>query len=321
MASDGSANAPGTEGGKVIITCAVTGAIHTPSMSPHLPVTADEIASSAIEAAEAGAAILHLHARDPETGQPRQDPDLFMRFLPRIRQATDAVVNITTGGGLGMTLEERLAPAHAARPEVASLNMGSMNFSVAQLAARQDRWQHDWERPYLESTWDLIYPNTFAMIERVIREIGHGHGTRFEFECYDIGHLYNLRQMIDRGLLEPPFLIQGIFGISGGMGADLENLIHFKAMADKLFGADYRLSALGVGRFQMRFLTLSALLGGHVRVGLEDSLYIGRRKLATSNAEQVGKIRRILEELGLEIATPAEARHMLALKGGDRVGF
>lgn len=316
-------NEPGSAAGqgKVIITCAVTGAIHTPSMSPHLPITPHEIAASAIEAAEAGAAILHLHARDPVTGQPRQDPDLFMRFLPQIRQATDAVVNITTGGGLGMTLEERLAPAHRAQPEVASLNMGSMNFSVAQLAARQGDWQHDWEKPYLEGTWDLIYPNTFAMIERVIREIGHGYGTKFEFECYDIGHLYNLRQIVDRGLLEPPFLIQGIFGISGGMGPDLENLVHFRAMADKLFGSDYRLSALGVGRFQMRFLTLSALFGGHVRVGLEDSLFIGRRKLATSNAEQVLKIRRIVEELGLEIATPAEARAILALKGGDRVAF
>lgn len=307
--------------GKVIITCAVTGAIHTPTMSPHLPITPDEIAASAIEAAEAGAAILHLHARDPQTGQPKQDPDLFMQFLPRIKQATDAVLNITTGGGLGMALEERLAPAHRAEPEVTSLNMGSMNFSVAQLAGRYDAWKHDWEKPYLESTWDLIYPNTFHMIERIIREVGHAYGTRFEYECYDIGHLYNLKQFADRGLIEPPFLIQGIFGIAGGMGADLENFIHFRSMADKLFGSDYRLSALGVGRFQMRFLTLSALFGGHVRVGLEDSLFIGRRQLAESNAAQVRKIRRIVEELGLEIATPEEARAMLALKGGDRVAF
>ncbi len=307
--------------GKVIITCAVTGAIHTPTMSPHLPITPDEIAASAIEAAEAGAAILHLHARDPQTGQPKQDPDLFMQFLPRIKQATDAVLNITTGGGLGMALEERLAPAHRAEPEVTSLNMGSMNFSVAQLAGRYDAWKHDWEQPYLESTWDLIYPNTFHMIERIIREVGHAYGTRFEYECYDIGHLYNLKQFADRGLIEPPFLIQGIFGIAGGMGADLENFIHFRSMADKLFGSDYRLSALGVGRFQMRFLTLSALFGGHVRVGLEDSLFIGRRQLAESNAAQVRKIRRIVEELGLEVATPEEARAMLALKGGDRVAF
>jgi uncharacterized protein (DUF849 family) len=290
-------------------------------MSPYLPVTADEIATSAIEAAEAGAAILHLHARDPQTGRPSQDPELFMQFLPRIKQSTSAVLNLTTGGGLGMTLDERLAPAHRARPEVTSLNMGSMNFSVAQLAGKQERWKHDWEQPYLQSTWGMIYPNTFEMIERVMVEVGQAYGTRFEFECYDLGHLYNLKLFADRGLVKPPYFIQGIFGIQGGMGADFDNLMFFKQTADRLFGSDYKLSAFGIGKVQMAFLTMTALLGGNVRVGLEDSLYIGRGKLAVSNAEQVLKIRRIVEELGMEVATPEEAREILSLKGSDRVAF
>lgn len=308
-------------GNKIIITCAVTGGIHTPTMSPYLPVTADEIATSAIEAAEAGAAILHLHARDPQTGRPSQDPELFMQFLPRIKQSTPAVLNLTTGGGLGMTLDERLAPAHKARPEVTSLNMGSMNFSVAQLAGKQERWKHDWEQSYLQSTWGMIYPNTFEMIERVMVEVGQAYGTRFEFECYDLGHLYNLKLFADRGLVKPPYFIQGIFGIQGGMGADFDNLMFFKQTADRLFGSDYKLSAFGIGKVQMAFLTMTALLGGNVRVGLEDSLYIGRGKLAVSNAEQVLKIRRIVEELGMEVATPEEAREILSLKGSDRVAF
>ena len=306
---------------KVIITCAITGGIHTPTMSPHLPITPQEIAASAIEAAEAGAAIIHLHARDPETGRPRQDPDLFMQFLPRIKQSTDAVLNLTTGGGLGMTLDERLAPAHRARPEVTSLNMGSMNFSVAQLARKYTDWKFDWEKSYVENSWNTIYPNSFDMIERIMVEVGQAYGTRFEFECYDLGHLYNLKQFVDRGLVEPPFFIQGVFGIAGGMGGELDNLMFFKQTADRLFGSDYRLSSFGIGKAQMGFLTMTALLGGNVRVGLEDSLYIGRGKLARSNAEQVAKIRRIIEELGMEIATPAEARAMLSLKGGDKVGF
>jgi uncharacterized protein (DUF849 family) len=306
---------------KVIITCAITGGIHTPTMSPHLPITPDEIAASAIEAAEAGAAIIHLHARDPKTGKPTQNPDLFMQFLPRIKQSTDAVLNLTTGGGLGMTLDERLAPAHRARPEVTSLNMGSMNFSVAQLGGKYEKWMHDWEKAYVESSWKTIYPNSFDMIERIMVEVGQAYGTRFEFECYDISHLYNLKLFVDRGLVEPPFFIQGVFGIQGGIGADLDNLMYFKQTADRLFGSDYRLSAFGIGRVQMAFLTMTALLGGNVRVGLEDSLFIGRGKLATSNAEQVAKIRRIIEELGMEIATPKEARAMLGLKGGDRVAF
>jgi uncharacterized protein (DUF849 family) len=306
---------------KVIITCAVTGGIHTPTMSPHLPVTPDEIATSAIEAAEAGAAIIHLHARDPKTGKPTQNPDLFMQFLPRIKQSTKAVLNLTTGGGLGMTLDERLAPAHRAKPEVTSLNMGSMNFSVAQLAGKHEKWKHDWEKTYVENSWKTIYPNSFDMIERIMVEVGQAYGTRFEFECYDIGHLYNLRLFADRGLVKPPYFIQGVFGIQGGIGADFDNLMFFKQTADRLFGSDYKLSAFGIGKVQMAFLTMTALLGGNVRVGLEDSLYIGRGKLATSNAEQVAKIRRIIEELGMEIATPDEAREMLALKGGDRVAF
>lgn len=305
----------------VIITCAVTGGIHTPTMSPYLPITPDEIAESAIEAAEAGAAILHLHARDPETGRPVQDPDLFMQFLPRIKQATDAVVNITTGGGLGMTLEQRLAPALRAKPEVCSLNMGSMNFGAFELGAKYDKWQHDWEKPYLEATKDLIYANTFAMLERIMIEVGQAHDVRFEYECYDLSHLETLQYFADMGLVKPPFLIQGIFGIQGGMGARIENLVHFKMLADRMFGDDYKFSAFGVGRQQIHFVTVAAILGGAVRVGLEDSLYIGRGELAKSNAEQVRKIRTIVEALGLTIATPEEAREILGLKGGDRVDF
>jgi uncharacterized protein (DUF849 family) len=306
---------------KVIITCAVTGGIHTPTMSPYLPVTPNEIAESAIEAAEAGASILHLHARDPETGRPRQDPALFMQFLPRIKQATDAVLNITTGGGLGMSLEERIAPALRAKPEVCSLNMGTMNFGAFELAKKFTGWKHEWELPYLESTKGLIYANTFTMLERIMVEVGQAYGVRFEFECYDLSHLETLKYFADKGLVKPPFLIQGIFGIQGGMGARIENLMHFKSMADQIFGNDYRFSAFAVGRYQMSFLTVAAVLGGAVRVGLEDSLYIGRGELAKSNAQQVRKIRRIVEELGHEIASPADARKMLDLKGGDRVDF
>lgn len=306
---------------KVIITCAVTGGIHTPTMSQYLPITPDEIAASAIEAAEAGAAILHLHARRPEDGRPAQDPDLFMQFLPRIKQATDAVVNITTGGGIGMTLDERLAPAHRAKPEVCSLNMGTMNFCAFELAKKYPEFMHAWERPYLESTKGYIYANTFEMLERIMIEVGQAHGTRFEFECYDLSHLETLKYFADRGLVKPPFLIQGIFGVQGGMGARVENLVHFKSMADQIFGADYRFSAFAIGRQQMHFLTMAAIMGGAVRVGLEDSLFIGRGELATSNAQQVSKIRRIVEELGFEIATPQEAREMLRLKGGDSVAF
>lgn len=305
---------------KVIITCAVTGSIHTPSMSPHLPVTPEEIARDAVAAAEAGAAMLHLHARDPETGQPRQDPKLFGQFLPVIKDQTDAILNITTGGGLGMTLDERLAPAKAAQPEVASMNMGSFNFNISGAGARIEKFKYDWEKPYLDMTTDFILSNTFAQIERGVDELS-AMGTRFEFECYDVGHLYNVAHFADRGLIKPPFFLQCIFGILGGIGPHQENLLHMRAIADKLFGDDYYLSVLAAGRHQMPFVTMSALLGGNVRVGLEDSLYLSKGRLATSNAEQVTKIRTILEELSLDIATPEEARAMLQTKGKDNVAF
>jgi uncharacterized protein (DUF849 family) len=306
---------------KVIITCAVTGSIHTPSMSPYLPITPDEIAASAIGAAEAGAAIVHLHARDPIDGRPTADPEIFMQFLPRIKQSTDAVINITTGGGPGMSMEERLAAPNRAQPEMTSLNMGTINFNVSGAAARKGEWKFPWEKPFLESSRDLFQPNTFVQIERVIKELGDGYGTRFEFECYDVGHLYSLAHFADRGLVKPPFLIQCIFGILGGIGADVSNLTHMNNIAEKLFGKDYLLSAFAAGRQQMTFATLSAMMGGNVRVGLEDNLYIGKGKLAESNAEQVTRIKAIVEGLGLEIATPQEARALLGLKGGDRVNF
>ena len=306
---------------KVIISCAVTGSIHTPTMSPYLPVTPSEIAEQAIAAAEAGAAILHLHARDPKTGQPTPSAKVFMEFLPRIKQSTDAVVNITTGGGLGMTMEQRLEGALTAKPEVASLNMGSLNFNISGAAEKIKDFKFPWEKPYLESTKDFILSNTFAQIERVMLELGEGCGSKFEFECYDIGHLYNLAHFADRGLVKPPFLVLGIFGILGGLGADLENLHHMRLIADKLFGEDYYLSVLAAGRHQMNFVTQSALMGGSVRVGLEDSLYLGKGQMEKSNAEQVTKIRRILTDLSIDIATPDEAREMLGLKGADQVAF
>jgi len=305
---------------KVIITCAVTGSIHTPSMSPHLPITPDEIADQAIAASEAGAAMLHLHARDPATGKPDQSPELFAQFLPRIKQHSDAIINITTGGGLGMTLDQRLAPAKWAQPEVASMNMGSFNFNISGAAGKLETFKHDWEKPYLDMTQDFILSNTFSQIERGLAELS-AMGTRFEFECYDVGHLYNLAHFADRGLAKPPFFVQSIFGILGGIGADPDNLLHMRMIADRLFGDDYYLSVLAAGRHQMSFVTMSALLGGNVRVGLEDSLYAGRGKLATSNAEQIAKIRRILEELSFEIATPDEARAMIQTKGRDNVAF
>lgn len=306
---------------KIIITCAVTGSIHTPAMSPYLPITPDQIAEHAIEAAEAGAAVIHLHARDPVDGRPSADPALFMDFLPRIKQQTNAVLNITTGGAPGFSENDRLAAPLRASPEMASLNMGSLNFGVFALADKYKDWKHDWERPFLEGSYHHPANHNFALIERIIRELGHGQGTRFEYECYDIGQLYNVAYFAEKGLIKPPFLIQGIFGILGGIGGDLENLIAMKQVADRLFGNDYYLSAFGAGKDQMKFLTLAAMLGGNVRVGLEDSLYISKGKLARTSAEQVRKIRRIIEELGLEIATPDEARAMLCLKGGDKVAF
>jgi uncharacterized protein (DUF849 family) len=305
---------------KIIITCAITGGIHTPSMSPYLPITPAQIAEHSVAAAEAGAAIIHLHARDPQDGRPDQTPQRFLEFLPQIKQQTDAILNITTGGGLGMTLDQRLAPALAVRPEIASMNMGSFNFNISAAADKITDWRYGWERPYLEGTKDFILSNTFLQIERGMRDLG-ALGTRFEFECYDVSHLYNLAHFAERGLVDPPFFVQCIFGILGGIGADHENLLHMRATADRLFGNDYYLSVLAAGRHQLPFVTLSAILGGNVRVGLEDSLYAGKGKLATSNAEQVAKIRRILEELSLQIATPAEARAMLHTKGRDNVNF
>ncbi|NUB15278.1 3-keto-5-aminohexanoate cleavage protein [Azospirillum brasilense] len=306
---------------KVIISCALTGSIHTPTMSDALPVTPDEIVEQGVGAAEAGAAILHLHARDPRTGQPTPDPAVFMQFLPRLKQSTDAVLNITTGGSLNMTVQERLAAPLQAQPEMCSLNMGSMNFGIFPLADRYQGWKHDWEEPYLRSTDDFIFRNTFRDIAYILEHLGEGCGTRFEFECYDVGHLYNLAHFVDRGLVKPPFFVQTIFGILGGIGAEQRNLAFMRETADRLFGTDYEWSVLAAGRHQIPFTTMAAVMGGNVRVGLEDSLYLSKGRLARNSAEQVAKIRRILEELSLEVATPAEARAMLALKGADQVAF
>jgi uncharacterized protein (DUF849 family) len=305
----------------VIITCAPTGGIHTPTMSPHLPITPDDIAAVSIEAAEAGAAIIHLHARDPETGQPDPRPELFLDFMPQISAACDAVLNVSTGGGLGMTREERLRAAVATSPEMASLNVGSLNFGIFPMLAKHTQWKHEWEPAFLEMTRDFIFRNTFADLEYVVKELGHGHGTRFEFECYDLGHLYNLAWLIDQGWIEPPFFVQMVFGILGGVGADLDNLQHMYTIAEKLFGDSYEWSVLAAGRHQMPFATQAAMLGGNLRVGMEDSLYLGPGELTPSNAHQVRKIRGIVEALGLQIATPAQARERLGLKGADRVGF
>jgi uncharacterized protein (DUF849 family) len=306
---------------KVIISCAVTGSIHTPSMSPYLPITPDQIARAAIEAAEAGASVLHLHARNPSDGKPSPDPALFMQFLPRIRQSTDAVVNITTGGGHGMSIEDRLAAALKASPELASLNMGSMNFGLYPALTKYKEFQNSWEVAYLEGSRDFIFRNTFADIEAIIERLGKRNGTKFEFECYDVGHLYTLAHFLDRKLLETPLFVQTIFGVLGGQGADTENLLHAKRIADKLFGHEYRWSVMATGRHQLPFATMAALNGANVRVGLEDSLYAGKGKLATSNAEQVRIIRNVIEQLSLDVATPAETRVLLGLKGGDRVAF
>src|SRR5215470_12782485 len=306
---------------KVIITCAVTGSIHTPTMSPHLPITPDEVAKGAIAAAEAGASILHLHARDPKDGRPTPSADVFMEFLPRIKQQTKAVVNITTGGGHGMSLQDRLQAPLKTKPEMCSLNIGSMNFGLYPMLNRYKEWKYDWEPQYLENSRDFIFRNTFKDIEYILKELGEGCGTRFEFECYDVGHLYNLAHFLDRKLVKPPLFVQTIFGILGGIGADPDNLVHMRRIADKLFGNQYHWSVLAAGRHQMAFTTLAGIYGGNVRVGLEDSLYIGKGELAKSNADQVRKIRGILESLSLDIATPQEARQMLALKGGDRVKF
>ena len=305
---------------KVIISCAVTGSIHTPSMSPYLPVTAEEIAESALGAAEAGAAIVHLHARDPKDGRPDQSLERFRPFLEVIKQRSNCVVNITTGGASTMTIEERLQPVAQFKPEVASLNMGSMNFGLYPMLQRFKDLQHDWEQPYLEGSRDSIFKNTFADIEKILTTCAD-NGTRFEVECYDIGHLYTLAHFVDRGLVRAPFFVQSVFGILGGIGAHPEDVMHMRRTADRLFGQDYHWSVLGAGRNQMAIAAQSLALGGNVRVGLEDSLWIGPGRLARSNAEQVAKARRMIEEFGLEVATPDEARTILKLKGGDRVDF
>jgi uncharacterized protein (DUF849 family) len=310
-----------THSKKVIITCAITGAIHTPTMSKYLPLTPNDIATQSIEAAKAGASIIHLHARNPADGRPSADPEIFGQFLPVIKAATDAVINITSGGSTKMSLQERLAPPLRFKPEMASLNMGSVNFSIHPMADRMKSWNHEWEKGYVEGTEDVIFRNTFRDIRHILEDLGEGCGTRFEFVCYDVGHLYNLAHFVDAGLVKPPFFIQTIFGILGGIGPDPQNVTFMRETANRLFGDQYQWSVLAAGRHQMSLLTHAAIMGANVRVGLEDSLYLGKGQLATSNAEQVSKIRRILEELGYDIATPSDVRERLDLKGGDAVNF
>ena len=305
---------------KVIITCAVTGSIHTPSMSPALPVTADEIADAAIGAAEAGASIVHLHARNPSDGRPDQTPEGFAPFLKVIKQRCDVVINLTTGGAPWMSVEERIRPAEAHAPEIASLNMGSMNFGLFPMLERFKEFRHTWEPEALEASRDLVFRNTYKDIEYVLTTLS-AKGTRFEFECYDTSHLYNLAHFADRGMIEPPYFIQTVFGILGGIGAHPDDVQHMKRTADRLFGSEYRWSVLGAGRSQLQIAAIAAATGGNVRVGLEDSLWISKGTLAESNAQQVTAVRQIIEGLGLTIATPAEARDMLKLKGADKVGF
>jgi len=307
---------------KVMITCALTGAAHTPSMSPYLPITPDEIIEQAMAAVNAGAAIVHLHARDPKDGRPTPDPQVFSQFVPHIADATDAIINITTGGSVHMSLTDRLAYALQIKPELCSLNMGSMNFSLHPLARRMQHWRFDWEKPYLEAFEDAIFRNTFKDIKYILETLGQAHGTRFEFECYDLGHLYNLAFFVDEGLIKPPLFIQSIYGVLGGMGPDPENIGLMRTTADRLFGrSNYRFSVLGAGRHQMPLAVVSAVMGGHVRVGLEDSVYLRKGELATSNADQVSKIRNILHELSFAAATPDEARVMLGLKGRALVNW
>lgn len=305
---------------KVIITCAITGAIHTPSMSKYLPVTPNEIADAAILAAQAGASILHLHARDPENGKPTQNPEIFKKFLPLIIKETDAVINITTGGSPHMTVQERMIPASIFKPELASLNMGSMNFGLYPMLDRFSEFNHTWEKDNLEKSRDLVFKNTFQDIETIL-QIGEDNGTRFEFECYDISHLYNLKHFVDRNLVKPPFFIQSVFGLLGGIGAHPEDLMHMRRTADRLFGDDYQWSILGAGKNQMTLASIGAAQGANVRVGLEDSLWLEPGKLARSSKDQVSKVRSILEELSLDIAAPNEVRDMLDLKGSKNVSF
>ena len=306
---------------KVIITCAITGAIHVPTMSEHLPITPKQIADQSIDAAKAGASILHLHARDPLNGRPSSDPEVFNQFLPIIKEGTESIVNITTGGGLQMTVEQRLEAPLRFQPEMCSLNMGSMNFALFPAASKLDNWKNDWEKPFLEASEDFIFRNTFGDVRKIVKRLGDECGTKFEHECYDIGHLYNLAHFVDSGIIKPPFLIQSIFGVLGGIGPEMDNVMFMKQTADRLFGNDFIWSVLAAGRHQIPFVTQAAMLGGNVRVGLEDSIYLEKGVLAKSNAEQVLKIRKILEELGLQIASPKETREILGLKGKDLVKF
>jgi len=306
---------------KVIITCAMTGGIHVPTMSDYLPVTPEEIAQQSIDAANAGASILHLHARDPENGRPTSDPEIFNKFLPVIKEETDAIINITTGGGLQMTVEQRLEAPLKFKPEMCSLNMGSMNFALFPAAAKLKNWKHEWEKPFLEASEDFIFRNTFGDVRKIVKMLGDECGTKFEHECYDIGHLYNLAHFVDAGIIKPPFLIQSIFGVLGGIGPEMDNVLFMKQTADRLFGDNYIWSVLAAGRFQIPFVTQAAMMGGNVRVGLEDSIYLSKGVLAKSNAEQVIKIKKILEELGMQIASPDETRSILGLKGKDLVNF
>jgi len=306
---------------KVIITCAMTGGIHVPTMSDYLPITPEEIAQQSIDAANAGASILHLHARDPENGRPTSDPEIFNKFLPVIKDATNAVINITTGGGLQMTVDQRLEAPLKFKPEMCSLNMGSMNFALFPAASKLSNWKHEWEKPFLEASEDFIFRNTFGDVRKIVKILGDECGTKFEHECYDIGHLYNLAHFVDAGIIKPPFLIQSIFGVLGGIGPEMDNVVFMKQTADRLFGDNYIWSVLAAGRFQIPFVTQAAMMGGNVRVGLEDSIYLGKGVLAKSNAEQVIKIKKILEELGMQIATPDDTRSILGLKGKDLVNF
>ena len=306
---------------KVIITCAMTGGIHVPTMSDYLPITPEEIAQQSIDAANAGASILHLHARDPENGRPTSDPEIFNKFLPLIKDATNAVINITTGGGLQMTVDQRLEAPLQFKPEMCSLNMGSMNFALFPAASKLTNWKHEWEKPFLEASEDFIFRNTFGDVRKIVKILGDECGTKFEHECYDIGHLYNLAHFVDAGIIKPPFLIQSIFGVLGGIGPEMDNVVFMKQTADRLFGDNYIWSVLAAGRFQIPFVTQAAMMGGNVRVGLEDSIYLGKGVLAKSNAEQVIKIKKILEELGMQIATPDDTRSILGLKGKDLVNF
>jgi 3,5-dioxohexanoate:acetyl-CoA acetone transferase len=303
--------------GKVIVSCAVTGSVHVPSMSPYLPLTPEQIAQAAIGAGEAGAAIVHVHARDPETGRPTPEPDVFAQFLPVIKNGSNVVINITTGGAAGMTVDERLRAVKRFQPELCSLNMGSMNFGMYPMIGAIKSFKYDWEKPFLEGTRSWIFPNTFSDIEAIVTEMSR-YGTRFEFECYDVGHLYNLAYFFQQGVVKPPLFVQTVLGIHGGIGVDVEDLLHLRRTADRLFGDDYVWSILGAGRHQTRLVTIGAIMGGNVRVGLEDSIYLGKGELAQSNADQVAKIVRILRELSLEVATPDEARELLGLKGPDR---